>query len=226
LEVAFELARRHEPQAVVWIHYEETDIAQYAGEPASLARATEACELAEKLGGPYWRAVAEWNLGLAHKTVADLHTARTHLESGLESLRTMRHTFQPWIMAQLAEVYLQLGDLERAGALAEEAVGVARGAGTTVVEQSSLLSLARVLLRREVAEAWVTAATAIEQGLALADQTGLVVLVPQFLVERAELARLRGDESERLDHLREAHRLFVEMGATGHAERVARELRL
>ncbi len=25
-------------------------------------------------------------------------------------------------------------------------------------------------------------------------------------------------------HLREAHRLYIEMGATGHAERVAREL--
>jgi len=226
LEVALELARRHEPQAVIWIHCQATDIALYAGEPTSLARATEACELAEKLGGPYWQAVADWYVGLAHKTVGDLHTARSHLESGLEALRALRHTFQPWVMGSLAEVYLQLGDPERAGALAEEAVEVAQGRGTTVVEQSSLLSLSRVLLRRAGAEAWDTAATAIERGLALADQTGLVVLVPQFLVERAELARLRGDESERLHHLGEAHRLFVEMGATGHAERLARELGL
>ena len=37
----------------------------------------------------------------------------------------------------------------------------------------------------------------------------------------AELARLRGDEATRERELREAHRLFVEMGATGHAERIA-----
>jgi hypothetical protein len=37
----------------------------------------------------------------------------------------------------------------------------------------------------------------------------------------AELARLRGDEATRGRELREAHRLFVEMGATGHAERIA-----
>ncbi len=80
------------------------------------------------------------------------------------------------------------------------------------------------MLRSRGADAWDTAATAIERGLAIADPTGLVVLVPQFLVERAELARLRGDESERLHRLREAHRLFTEMGATGHAKRLAREL--
>jgi hypothetical protein len=129
-------------------------------------------------------------------------------------------------MGQLAEVYLQLGDRGRAGALAEEAMGVAQGTGTTVVEQSSLLSLARVQLQREGAEAQDTAATVIERGLALADQTGLVVLIPQFLVERAALARLRGDEVDAQRDLREAYRLFVEMGATGHAARLATELGL
>jgi hypothetical protein len=46
------------------------------------------------------------------------------------------------------------------------------------------------------------------------------------LVERAELSRLRGDGGASERDLREAHRLFTEMGATGHAERLARELGL
>jgi hypothetical protein len=37
----------------------------------------------------------------------------------------------------------------------------------------------------------------------------------------AELARVRGDEATCDRELREARRLFVEMGATGHAERMA-----
>ena len=41
---------------------------------------------------------------------------------------------------------------------------------------------------------------------------------------RAELARRRGDDEACLRQLREAHRLYTEMGATGHAERVALEL--
>ena len=41
-----------------------------------------------------------------------------------------------------------------------------------------------------------------------------------------ELARLRGDEAARERALRNAHRLYTEMGATGHAERLAKELDL
>ncbi len=43
---------------------------------------------------------------------------------------------------------------------------------------------------------------------------------------RAELAHARGDAAGRERHLREAHRLYTEMGAAGHAERMAKELGL
>ena len=42
---------------------------------------------------------------------------------------------------------------------------------------------------------------------------------PFLDVERAELARLTGDEAARERELREAHRLFIEMGATIRAPR-------
>jgi len=45
-------------------------------------------------------------------------------------------------------------------------------------------------------------------------------------VEGAELARLNGDEATRQRELREAHRLFVEIGAPIRAAEVARELGL
>ncbi len=47
---------------------------------------------------------------------------------------------------------------------------------------------------------------------------------PQILEHRAELARLLGDEAGYQRELRQAQRLFVEMGATGHARRVAAQL--
>ena len=43
-------------------------------------------------------------------------------------------------------------------------------------------------------------------------------------VELAELARQNGDEAERERELSEAHRLFTQIGATGHAERLAGRL--
>jgi len=45
-------------------------------------------------------------------------------------------------------------------------------------------------------------------------------------VERAELARLTGDEALRERELREAHRLFTEIGAPIRAAEVAKELGL
>jgi hypothetical protein len=45
-------------------------------------------------------------------------------------------------------------------------------------------------------------------------------------VELAELARQSGDADGHDRELREAHRLFTEIGATGHADRLAAELAL
>ena len=42
--------------------------------------------------------------------------------------------------------------------------------------------------------------------------------------ERANVARALGDEAAREHELAVAHRLYAEMGATGHAERLAREI--
>ena len=44
------------------------------------------------------------------------------------------------------------------------------------------------------------------------------------MVERAELARLVGDENAHQRELREAHRLFTEIGAPIRAEQEAKEL--
>jgi hypothetical protein len=43
-------------------------------------------------------------------------------------------------------------------------------------------------------------------------------------VELAELARKTGDEDRGQRELREAHRLYTEIGATGHLERLAAAL--
>jgi hypothetical protein len=50
------------------------------------------------------------------------------------------------------------------------------------------------------------------------------LFTPFVLVERAALARLRGDEKTRTRLLHEAHRSFVDVGATGHARRLAPEI--
>ena len=53
-------------------------------------------------------------------------------------------------------------------------------------------------------------------------ETGARSHEPQVHELRAWLASACGDDTARKRELREAHRLYTEMGATGHAERVAR----
>ena len=56
----------------------------------------------------------------------------------------------------------------------------------------------------------------------LIEETGATAYQPHVHRARAELAELLGDDTQR--ELREARRLFTDMGATGHAERLATEL--
>ncbi len=59
---------------------------------------------------------------------------------------------------------------------------------------------------------------------ALIESTGARVYIPHVHETRARLAHRAGDEAAFERELREAQRLHTEMGATGHAARLAREL--
>ena len=84
--------------------------------------------------------------------------------------------------------------------------------------------LARILLGSEGLAAREEIESALERAGELARSTGMRSVEPMIHVELAELAHQNGDEDERQRELREAHRLFTEFGATGHAERLAGEL--
>jgi hypothetical protein len=57
-------------------------------------------------------------------------------------------------------------------------------------------------------------------------ETGARSLLPLLHQARARLAALDRDDATRDRELREAHSLYVEFGATRHAERLAKELGL
>jgi len=58
------------------------------------------------------------------------------------------------------------------------------------------------------------------------EMSGAKSYEPFLHVERAEIARLMGDEATRECEVREAHRLFTEIGAPIRAAEVAKELGL
>jgi hypothetical protein len=126
-----------------------------------------------------------------------------------------------WALCFLAEAKLGQGDPRAALELADEALADARQSGGRLFEMDALLTRARALLGSQLVSCAAEVERSLADASALIDETGAHCRAPVVQEISAELAHLRGDDATRDRQLREAHRLFVEMGATGHAERIA-----
>ena len=126
-------------------------------------------------------------------------------------------------LIELSAAHRAQGKDEHACDAARRAVDLCRDGGLRLREPAALYSLARALLQSggetRLREAEVVLARCSE--LVGGRKS---YLTPRVHEARAQLGNLLGDHAEAERHLREAHRLYTEMGATGHAERVAREL--
>jgi hypothetical protein len=126
----------------------------------------------------------------------------------------------------MAAAHLGLGDGAKALALAEEGIAVCRRRGARFWEFRALLTRMRALRETRGLQATREIEAAIAEADAWIKMSGAKSYEPFVHVERAELARLTGDEATRERELREAHRLFTEIGAPIRAAEVARDLRL
>ncbi len=165
-------------------------------------------------------------LGRATVQVGDLDGAERALERvlALAGGGTPRDTVRAAALAELAVVYVLRSNLGRAGAIAAEALAVALRTGHLNSEMLAQRALAEALLAHEGAGARARIEQALTRADEILDISGVVVRKPQIVETRAALARALGDEAGRLQHLRTAHRLYVEMDASGHAERLAKEI--
>jgi len=151
--------------------------------------------------------------------------AASRYELALDLARRTRAllTLEAELLAGLARSQLGLGELERARATAEEAVRTAIARGTPVFEVDAQLALAEARLAVDGEATRPEIEAALRRCSELIEQTGARLYTPQVHERRAALADLAGDAAEAGRERREAHRRYTEMGATGHAERIARE---
>ena len=145
-------------------------------------------------------------------------------QGGGEGVGRSGRFYEPQILAALAEAQLGLGDASRAREVSEQAIEAASQTQIRVAEVRAQLARVRVLLVLDGVERQAKIESTLDRALAIVRSTGARAFEPQVHVERARLAGLLSDAPSRERWLREAHRLFPEMGATGHTERVAREL--
>jgi class 3 adenylate cyclase/tetratricopeptide (TPR) repeat protein len=228
LDTAMQLARdQGDVEVLGYTHANRAWLARETGElESALAHAGQAVDIAERMGNAYARTQAYSCLALAHASREEWDQA---VEAGEQSLAISRERrtgvqFEPWTLATLADAYLARGDGSRARATAEQAVAIARGSHIKIFEPIALRSLARVLRASEGAGARAEVKAALSRALALAKEMGARSEEPLVHVELAELARLTGDESGRERELREARRIFAEIGADRYAAALTREL--
>jgi class 3 adenylate cyclase len=228
LEQGRKIARAQRDLEVVgFSHNCSTWLAYFQGEPeAVLGHAQQALEIAERIGSSFSRAWGWLWIGVAALIRGEWQRAIDALERSEAIAREGRTAVEgdAGRLALLGESYLGLGDPERARTLVAEAVEIAPAQGHVVWETHANLALARVLLGSAGTAERAQIEAALAHALQLAGDTGAKAYEPLVHVELAELARQGGEEEERQRELRDAHRLFTEIGASGHTERLAGEL--
>jgi class 3 adenylate cyclase/tetratricopeptide (TPR) repeat protein len=192
-------------------------VERWRGSPqAALAHGRQAFELAERVGTPTGLKGAWYQLGHALLDSGRLDEARAALERGLAIDRG--RGWEALSLAALAETRAGLGDPEGACEAAREAIAVAEATGQP--EIAPQLALARALRRAHGPDSGPAIESALDRALDLIEASGARIHRAEVLEERAELARLRGDAVACERGLREAQRLWSEMGASGHAARL------
>jgi class 3 adenylate cyclase/tetratricopeptide (TPR) repeat protein len=201
--------------------------AESQGDAATLAtHARHALALAERTGAPGLESGPRSWIGVGHALAGRIDEAVAAHESALDVVRATQTFLQleAMLLVHLAETELLRAGSERACALSREAVDAAERAGIRWFKAKAHGVLARSLLHRHGTSARAEVEDEIAHCERLIRETGARAELPFLHTVRAELARVLGDESARTGELREAHRLCVEMGATGRAERLAKEL--
>jgi class 3 adenylate cyclase/tetratricopeptide (TPR) repeat protein len=191
--------------------------------PGALELAVRIMKVAEEFGAPNLRAAARSGLARAHASRGEWQEAARLFEEAI-ALANEHRTFlegEGRDLVSLAHAYVEIGEPQRAKETAERAIVLVTERGSKIQELEGVVALAR-------AEVALGHDDAVDPLLARAEtliaDMRAFAFRPHLAEIRAERARRHGDHAEWRAQLAEAHRLFTETGASGHAARVARAL--
>jgi tetratricopeptide (TPR) repeat protein len=221
-------------ETLVWMRQNPVVIGSMAGEREErvleeLRRgAFEGLELAERIGSSYSRVQGHLRVAEAQVLHGEWDDAVCACEEALEMSNEHQTCLEEesHIFYRLAEARLGAGDLRAAQAVAEQGIRLAQERGQLYFEALNHLARARVLRHARGADARGEIERTLDRALALVEETNARSIEPQLLEERARLANLLGESAACERGLREAQRLYAEIGAGGHTERLAEELGL
>ena len=231
-EQAIRLARKHGlSENLGWALGASAQIALWAGSvltgaPDPRAAAVESLEHAEDVGASRARELGLLYLACAERFVGNFEAADRNAAEALDLIRE-EGTGQDYRVALISTrsvAQRELGNAVGALELAREAVDLAERQPCLHWGIDARLALARAWLAVEGPAAREDVEACLERASEWLGESGARAFEPQILEVRAELAGVVGNQASRERELREAHRLYTEMGATGHAKRLAKEL--
>jgi adenylate cyclase len=233
LEGAFRLAREAgESENLGWLSsgvvHHAVNTGQIVFEELGDARtaALEALRIALEMGSAFSQAVAQRSLGEVRLVDGQPKEALAALELALGLLRDRQTGLESESMTliNLSTAHLELGDARQARRVAEEAIAAAMERGLRVSEMFAQIAFASSLAAQAGSNTRRDAGKALARASALMEETGALVAEPQIEEAHGRVALACGDPDASRSHLREAQRLYTEIGATGHSQRLADEL--
>ena len=193
----------------------------FKGDPADRALGTTAIDIGERLGTFFSLLVAYGSAGVAFFARGEWNEAIAAFERCLEIERDTSSMVKPMVLASYAEALLETGAANEARRRAEEAVASAVSTDYRW-DARPWYALARISIANGDR---VAAKRALTDMQAEIQRTGSLAYRPMMHECRAEYAAAFDDEWQYADEIREAHRLFNELGAEGHVQRVEPLLR-
>jgi tetratricopeptide (TPR) repeat protein len=191
----------------------------------TLDRARRSLEIAESQDNEGSRTYAYGALGQAYLLNRQYPEARDAAQMGM-SIANQCLTGRQWLpynLSILSSALLAMGESAEALTRAREGIRLGRASGTQYYEACAQIALANALIQAESSPG-----AEVESALARAEHlvavTGGRSLSPRIIEARARLMAKLGDAaaSNRLMH--EAVGMYHDIGATGHAERLTREI--
>ena len=225
---ADELARQtHEPETRGYVHGLCVQHAVLTGDvEMAIEHGTLAAELAEETEIPLQLADGYLALGDAQLLAERWQDAlkSLHRTGQIIEARTNLSALKPRLLTSLAQAHLGVGDDARALYYAEELLTRASSQDLRIFELNAHLIMVRAMLDSHARED----ADAIQSGLAtvfdLVEKTNALAYRPTVHLLLAQIAQLADDPERRALQLGQAHRLYSEMGARGHARSIAVQL--
>ena len=216
-----------ELEVFTWMQVTRAMLEYTCGRPESgLEHGRRSLEIAEKLDNEASRMAAYAALGLANLVEGQPAAARDALRESATIARDRRvvRALLPLVLAGLAEAHLALGEPTEAVATAREGIDLGSAGGCLYNEALAQLALAAALLATDCVVPRAEIESALERAEHLVASIEGSALSPRILELRGRLAAAVGDAPSSDRTLREALDLYRAIGATGHAERLAREL--